>query len=621
MQCVRDRVGMIGSVMFAALVLGAGCAAPERDPGVVADARAIAGSGVDDAPSHALYEREAVACDHLAASEAGARMLAMGGNAVDAAVAASFTLSVVRPYSCGIGGGGFMVIHLVDDPRTPAPDDAVSVSINYRERSPGAVGPEHFVDLPEGASTSTGHAVAVPGTVAGLLLALEEFGTLDRRTVLAPAIEAAERGYAVGSSGRDAARRLHEALGAEGATLGSASPRQHAWLLERFAPGAEAVRNPEQARALRLIAERGAPAFYEGPIARAVMEAVQEAGGVMTLEDLAGYEPTVGPALTAEVELGEETLTLVTMPPPSSGGVAMIQTLGVLKHYEAQMQGHVQRGPMSAASPDNPEYGHALIESWRHAFADRARWLADPAFVAVPLGAMLDDGRLEAAAHRLHPEKTFPAERYGVYLPPASARAQQLPDDAGTSHLSVVDRFGNAVACTETINLEFGSKVVVTEFGFALNNEMDDFLTRPGEANTFGLVQSRRNLPEPGKRPLSSMTPTVVLGVDGGVRAVAGASGGPRIITATLQALVNALNFKMRADEAIAQPRVHQQWQPVTVYYEPAIDGGLLSGLEERGHELIEREAPIGVVQMIVREGKAWHAASDPRKGGAPAGR
>jgi len=537
---------------------------------------------------------QVVAADHPDASRAGAEILAQGGNAVDAAVATSFALSVVRPYSCGIGGGGFMVIYLPDDPT----HGTVSTAINYRETAPGAVGSDYYEKLDDPLTSQFGgRAVAVPGTVAGLLTALDRYGTLDRATVLAPAIRLAEHGYTIDEHRMGAVEAVSERL------------HKHGWesrfapLAQRFLHGVhegDLATNPEQAEVLRRIAEFGRDGFYAGETAEAIIDAVRADGGDLSLDDLANYEPVEVEPLRFEID----GRTFLAMPPPSSGGITMAQALTIRELASERLD------------PFTPgERAHILVESLKHAFADRARWLGDPAFVAVPVAALLDPAYLAHRAAMINPDRTFPPERYAPDEPVAPI------EDSGTSHFCVVDRFGGAVACTETINLRFGSLVCPPTLGFALNDEMDDFTTRPGEPNAFGLVQSERNLPEPGKRPLSSMSPTIVLDDDGEVLALAGASGGPRIITGTLQVLLDVLEADMGAVEAVSVPRLHHQWLPDAVYYEPAYDADVLLALHARGHELRQRPT-VGECQLIrrSRDGRGWEAASDPRKGGQPAG-
>lgn len=570
-------------------------AACSTAPGVRVEAPIVASNA-----SAALFPRGCVAADQPLASRAGARMLAMGGNAVDAAVAASFALSVVRPYSCGIGGGGFMVIHLGE-----GPGDTRSIALNYREVTPSGVDPLFYERAPDAdASTRGGTAAAVPGTVAGLLHALERYGTLNRATVLAPAIEAARDGFVAdehfAAAARGAARKFQE------------HPEyraRFAFVWERFLRRGEiaagdVIRNPEQARALGLIARDGAAAFYRGEIARAIVAAVRRDGGVMTMDDLGAYP--VGESKPLSFRYGGRRF--LVMPPPSSGGTAMAEALGVLER-------------LPSTGDDEATRLHELAEAFRHAFADRAEWLADTAFEEVPVTRLMSEDYLLSLAARVRADRAGKPEEYG------SRRAATMTapvEDGGTSHLCAVDRWGNAVACTETINLEFGSMLAVSEFGFCLNNEMDDFLTRRGEANAFGLTQSDRNLPAPGKRPLSSMSPTIVLGEDGRVEAVAGASGGPRIITATTQALLNVLVRGMDAQESVGSPRLHHQWMPDRLELERAyraIEGAeaTAAALRARGHA-VEFTGGEANVQLIRRVEKGWEAACDPRKGGRPAG-
>ena len=550
---------------------------------------ACAPSGVRSAEGFsATFKHAAVAADHPMASEAGARMLARGGNAVDAAVAASFTLSVVRPYSCGIGGGGFMVIHLPDDP-THGP---VSTAINYRETSP--VGPD-FYESTGASSTVGGAAVGVPGTVPGLLYALERYGTLPLAEVIAPARAAAERGFVVDDHYAGMAAGLIRRFEAEPAMKSRFPLVWERFLCAGRVRVGDRIVNPAQGRALALIERHGQAAFASEHMGEAVVEAANRLGGQLTVGMLLGYEPVEVRPLIVEVA----GLTFICMPPPSSGGTTIAQTMAILGALGVDPGDPVDTGPER----------HRLVEALKHAFADRSRWMADPAFEPVPTGAMLDPANIRRIAGSIGGTTREPAA-YGT--------PDVLPEDGGTSHVSAVDRWGGAVACTESINLEFGSLVGVDAFGFVLNNEMDDFTTRRGRPNAFGLTQSDRNLPALGKRPLSSMSPTIVLD-DRGVLAVGGASGGPRIITGTLQALLNALSG-MDAGAAVAAPRLHHQWLPDRVGLEPAA-GAWGEDLASRGHAIGELDG-VGNVQLIVRDRSwaGWQAASDPRKGGRPAG-
>lgn len=531
---------------------------------------------------HGVFAHGAVAADHHLASRAGADMLARGGNAVDAAVAASFTLAVVRPYSCGLGGGGFMVIHLPDDP-THGP---VTTAINYRETSP--VGPDFF-ERTGLSSTIGGAAVGVPGTMAGLLHALDAYGTLDRATVLAPAIRAATHGFEVDAHYLNAATGLIERFERNPAWKDRFPLVWQTYLRHGRVQIGDRITNPALANALRACIDWETAGADVG---EAIVRAVTADNGAMTIDHWNAYRPVEVEPLRITIA----GLDLLCMPPPSSGGTTIIQTLAIMAAL-----GMDPRDPI-----DTDDERHRFVEALRHAFADRARWLADPAFSPVPVDAMLAPANIARMAS-LVGERARPASDYGTH--------DALPDDAGTSHLSAVDRWGGAVACTETINLEFGSLLDVPGFGIILNNEMDDFTTVRGRANAFGLTQSDRNLPQIGKRPLSSMSPTIVLEA-GQVRVVVGASGGPRIITGTAQVLLAAVSGS-NAGDAVAAPRIHHQWMPDRVEVEAGAGWG--EGLAARGHTVLERPAGSNV-QVIRREGRRWQAASDPRKGGRPAG-
>jgi gamma-glutamyltranspeptidase / glutathione hydrolase len=574
-------------------------------------------------PEHPSFVRTfsggAVAADHAVASRAGADMLRRGGNAVDAAVAASFALSVVRPFSCGIGGGGFMVVRFTEpslvarfsEPGGAGP--AIEVALNYREQAPACAGPEYYerlVPTRPDAATRGGTAVAIPGTTHGLLHALATYGTLDRTTVLAPAIEAAEKGFVVDEAYMRAVR--DDVLPAFDKDPALRTRFAFVWsrfLREGKVALGDTITLPEQAAALRLIAERGAEAFTTGPLADAIVASISKDGGGLTHADLASFRvQTLEPLRTEWMGC-----RVFTMPPPSSGGLVLAQVFATLAKRPTPPE------KLADLGHNSPAYIHLVSEASKHAFADRARWLADPAFVTLPMNDLLDSAMLAARARMIKPGEVLPDDAYGWRPGPA---AKPL-DDGGTSHVSVVDAKGNAVACTETINLVFGSWLAVEGYGFCLNNEMDDFLTVRGKPNAFGLAQADANLPAPGKRPLSSMTPTILVNADGTVRAVVGASGGPRIISGTLQAILNHTVFGMDAGEAVRMPRFHHQWNPATLGLEPELARSPEPGaaLAAWGHSIKPRAwADVGVVQIITASPAGWTAASDPRKGGVPDG-
>ena len=622
------------------------------------------------------FRKGAVAADHELASLAGLEILKDGGNAVDAAVATSFMLSVVRPYSCGIGGGGFMVIHLGDRSDTPG-----DYAVNYRETAPGAVTAGYYLNHPDPLASRVGATAAgVPGNVAGLLHAQEKFGRLDRKSVLKPAIRAATKGFLADEDYIRVSRSL------------IADFRERPEYQQRFAfvwtrylregnvKLGDRITNPEQAAALTLIAEHGTDGFYRGPLAEAIVTSAQADGGTLTLGDLAAYAPDEVAPLTFSFD----GRTIVTMPPPSSGGVAMAEalkiysamepraaevpgaarSLAILREYAEKAQ-HPREGrdivqsagaaigrffftqAILAEIRQSPYVLHPLTEAFKHAFADRAEWLGDPAFVDVPVARLTSDAYAAERAATFDPAHTLTPDKYGTRAPSTAEPAA----DHGTSHFSVIDRWGNAVACTETINTEFGSLLAVEPYGFVLNNEMDDFTTRPGKPNAFGLIQSPRNAPAPGKRPLSSMTPTIALRADGTVEAVLGASGGPRIITATTQVLLHALRDREALPAAqlmVDEPRLHHQWSPDVLEIEgPVPESQILPGkmqalfngvslygargssieqdmpladrMRDLGHT-VKKAASRAVVQLILRRPDGTlDAASDPRKGGKPA--
>lgn len=568
----------------------------------------------DSATFSGTFAKHAVAADHPLASQAGAEILAIGGNAVDAAVATSFALSVVRPFSCGIGGGGFMVIHLRQHPRMKIGVDGFRTTFNYRESCPAGVGPDYFEKLDEQASTIGAKAVATPGSVAGLLRALSAYGTMERSAVLAPAIALARGGFIVDEAYAKAAAEVIEKFEKNPAWKARFAFIWQRLLNEGRVAKGDRIKLPEQAEALELIARDGAAAFYEGPIAEAILKATRSDGGALSAEDLKAYQPVEQEPLVFNFD----GRTFLTMNLPSSGGVAMAQTLGLLERVKIAEVAKERGGfaaPVMALT----------AEAFKHAYADRARWLGDAQSAAQNVPKILAPANLDAIAKRVKIGRTGPSESYGTKLPGAAGAGK---DDAGTSHLCVIDAQGNAVSCTETINLEFGSLLAVPEFGFVLNNEMDDFAARAGKPNAFGLTQGASNRPGPGKRPLSSMSPTIVLGRKGAepVKAelVAGASGGPRIISATTQVVMMALLLDMPADQAVAHGRIHHQWSPNLLEVEANIDErweglAVRDWMRKLGHQLA-KEPKHAAVQLIKRTPKGLQAASDPRKGGAPAG-
>ena len=543
-----------------------------------------------------VHDNGAVAADHPIASQVGVSVLRQGGNAVDSAVATSFCLAVVRPFSCGLGGGGFMVVW---DPSTQE-----AHALNYRETSPAVVGYDYYTDdaldsIKHPVARYGVHATGTPGTVAGLLAAHERLGSLPLDDLLAPAVELAMNGFVVDASYVAAAAHVGE-IRRRYPSLESASQ----WVWENLCDSGlikvgDTVRQPALGETLRTIARGGLGAWQAGPCME-IADYMKVNEGPLAAADMLSYSPRwLEPIIVEDILDG---YTLLAMPPPSSGGIAMAQVLQIFDSLieEYELDDH-----------ESDAYIHLLAESMKHAFADRAEHLADDAFEPVPRDRLLSVEYIDSLRSSIDPSLTKDPMQYGSIMPP--------PDDEGTSHLSVIDRNGMAVACTETINSAFGSLVAVPSCGIILNNQMDDFTTVPGTANMYGLRQSDRNLPAAGKRPLSSMSPTILLH-DGRVAMIAGASGGPRIITGTTQVILNILKGRMEPVEAVARPRFHHQWMPERLYLEADLESTeLIRLLRERGHEVTRRDS-VGTVQVIAIDDDGIKPASDPRKGGQPAG-
>ncbi len=524
-----------------------------------------------------------VAAEHRLASAAGVEILARGGNAVDAAVAAALAVGVVNPSSCGIGGGGFMVIFDRASRQVHA--------LDYRETAPAAAHRDMYVrdgEVVAGASTVGGLAVATPGDLAGAVAALERFGSLPLSVVAQPAIRLAREGFAVeehlaGSiAGKLEEIRRHPALAA-------------ILLRPDGSPVAEGerLRQPDLARTLEAAAADAGADFYRGAVAEAIVAAVRASGGVLDASDLRQYRPIWRRPVRGRFD----GYDIFSMPPPSSGGGVLLSVLEI-----------IDRDDLRSLEHNSPTYLHLLAEALQFAFADRAADYGDPDFVTVPLDQLLAPDLARRRRHRLSAARTQPPSFYGGFA---------TADDGGTSHLSVVDAAGNAVALTTSINTGFGSKVAVPGTGIILNNTMDDFSARPGVPNVYGLLGSEANAIAPRKRPLSSMTPTIVLR-DGTVAAVAGGSGGPLIITGTLQALLNVVVFEFDAAAAVSAPRLHHQWMPPVLMLESGIPEIEDFPLRRLGHR-IHRSPRGAAVQLIRQVPGGYAAASDPRKGGLAA--
>jgi gamma-glutamyltranspeptidase / glutathione hydrolase len=547
-----------------------------------------------------------VATDEELGSEAGVEILKRGGNAVDAAVAVAFALAVVEPAAGNIGGGGFMLVRLASGKTT---------FLDYREVAPGKATRDMYIGkdgkLDEEASVIGYRSVAVPGTVAGLALALKTYGSMKFADVMAPAIRLAENGFPI-------SKRLAHEFEAERTVLQRFALSRRIFLNDgkMFQPG-DTLRQPELAATLKRIARNGAAEFYSGETARAIVDDMSRLGGLLTLEDLAKYQPKVREVLHAKYETSGHAWEVLTSPPPSSGGVAIIEALNML-----------QTVPLKGW--DDVESVHLVAEILRRVFADRAAYLADPDYSSVPVAGLTDPCYAKEVFTTVDPQhassskviKAGNPHTCGVAASNSSSPETlvSLGEGPHTTHFSVVDAAGNAVASTYTLNDSYGSRVT-SSAGFLLNDEMDDFTTQPGVPNAlFGLVQSEANAIAPGHRPLSSMTPTILLR-DGKLSFVTGSPGGPGIISATLLSVLNWMRLDMEPQAAINAPRFHHQWIPDRIFMERAFPDSLEAALNARGHAT-RRVGHIGLVNAIAIDPATGDrlGAADPRHEGAAVG-
>ena len=562
-----------------------------------------------------------VVSDEKLASEVGIEIMKNGGNAVDAAIAVAFALAVVEPEAGNIGGGGFMLVRLAKG-RTGF--------VDYREVAPKKASRDMYVRA-DGSFDSQAplvgyRAVAVPGTVAGLALALKTYGTKNLADVIAPAIRLAE-GFPV-------SERLAGLFHENGEVLAKFPTSRRIFLKDGayFAPG-DIFRQPELAATLRRIAKNGPDEFYRGQTARDLADEMRREGGLIGFDDLAQYKAAIRQPLTASYDVRGHKWELITSPPPSSGGVATIEALNIL-------------APLELKGWDDPDSVHWVIEAMRRVFADRAAYLADPDFANIPVRGLTSTCYADAERRTIDTKLASDSQKVTAGNPaaygssysssggcaPAASDAKPVNSHMAaasalaevmrgrhTTHFSVVDPAGNAVSNTYTINDFFGSGVTSTD-GFLLNNEMDDFTTHPGHPNMYGLVQSEANAVAPGKRPLSSMMPTILLR-DGQLSFVTGSPGGPTIISATLLSILNWMRLGLDAQAAINAPRFHHQWLPDAVVFEPGLPEAVIKELAGRGYHFAPNPHWIGEVEAIGIDPATGErlGAADPRRNGAAA--
>ncbi|HTM12633.1 MAG TPA: gamma-glutamyltransferase [Bryobacteraceae bacterium] len=526
-----------------------------------------------------------VVADDPLAADVGVAVLKSGGNAVDAAVAVGFALAVTHPFAGNLGGGGFMLVRFAD---------GRSTFIDFRERAPERATRNMYLDTqgnPTQDSVDGWRSVGVPGTVRGFELAQSKYGNQKWGELIAPAIELASKGYALSYKSAELLRS------ARNLARDSESKR----ILQKggsYYDAGEVLVQPELAATLKRIGNSGAREFYEGETAHRLVSEMTAHGGLLTLADLQGYRAVERTPLTGAYR----GLTIITAPLPSSGGIGILQMLGMLEG-----SGYGKAGPGAAATI------HYTAEVMRRYFADRSQYLGDSDFVKVPVKGLLDPAYIRERRASINPDQATPSDQINPGKPLGREGSE-------TTHYSVVDAAGNAVAVTYTLNNGYGSGVTVPGLGFLLNDEMDDFTAKPNTPNMFGLVQGEANAIEPRKRPLSAMTPTIVVR-DGKPFMVLGAPGGPRIVTAVLQVLLNVIDFRMNIQDAVDAPRFHHQWKPDKLYLEAGISPDTVALLEDMGHQVDDSPGLVlARVNAILNDGGWLQGAADTRWVGKAAG-
>ena len=525
-----------------------------------------------------------VSSQRMLSSQIGAQILSQGGNAVDAAVATGIALAVTLPRAGNLGGGGFMLVHMANSDQT--------IAIDYREMAPKAAHRDMYLDENgdvDNKKARFSHAsIGVPGTVAGLAHALEKYGTMSWKEVLAPAIKLAEEGILVSYDTSESFKSRQKLLTANEATA-------QTFFKKNGVPyeAGEVLVQSDLAKTLKHLAEHGPEEFYQGKIAELIAEDMEKHDGLITLEDLANYK-VVEREVVRTTYRGYE---VVSMPPTSSGGVHVAQMLNILEQYPVKENG--------SGSAQNI---HLLAESMKLAYADRSEYLGDPDHVDVPIKGLTSKAYAQELAAKISLNKALPSSK----IKPGKPAPYESPE---TTHFSVMDKFGNAVANTYTLNFSYGSGIVIPSTGIIMNNVMDDFSSKPGVPNGFGLIGGEANSIQPTKRPLSTMTPTMIL-KDGEPFVVLGSPGGSRIITTVLQVVMNIIDHDMNIAEAVHAPRIHHQWLPDQLELEPGFSPDTVKILELYGQNVKAGRA-MGSVQTIMHKNGYFYGISDPRRPGA----
>lgn len=521
-----------------------------------------------------------VASQEALATQIGVDILEQGGNAVDAAVAVGYALAVTLPRAGNLGGGGFMLVYLADKKQV--------IAIDYREKAPESAERDMFLDenaeVIQNLSTYHGLAVGTPGTVMGLEHARKKYGRLSREKLIAPAIKLAKEGIIVTPD-------LANSLNAMKTRLSHWPETRRIFYKQAGTPyqAGERLTQTDLAKTLTTISEQGEKGFYQGAVAKGIINSVTQAGGVLTMQDLAHYNVVERQAIT-DTYRGYQVFS---MPPPSSGGIHIVQMLNMLEHYDLTEMGH-----------NSAQHIHTLVETMRRAYADRSLHLGDTDFVSVPTDVL--------TSKRYAKQLVAGIDNEHASLSTTIQPTTELPYESDqTTHYSVVDKWGNAVSNTYTLNFSYGTGMVAQGTGVLLNNEMDDFSVKPGHANGYGLIGGEANAIAPGKRPLSSMSPTIIL-KDQTLFMVTGTPGGARIITTTLQVISNVIDHQMNIADATAAPRIHHQWFPDYIRMESGINKDSIQLLEAKGH-VLKTQSSMGSVQSIISNEKGLYGASDPR--------
>ncbi len=516
------------------------------------------------------------------ATKAGLEVLKEGGNAVDAAVTMGFVMAVTFPRAGNLGGGGFMMVLNKES-------DEI-IAIDYREKAPKAATKDLFLDetgnVDKEKSRHSIYSAGVPGTVAGLALALEKYGTITLKEALEPAIRLAKKGFPVSYEFRESLKDSKEYMKRSSESLSNYYKEDGS----NFEVG-EVLKQKNLAWSLKQIKKHGPKTFYEGKVADKIVDFMEAENGLITKDDLKSYEPKTRKPITGSYK-GYE---IYSIPPPSSGGVHIIQMLNILEQFPLNTYGH-----------NSADYIHLVSEVMKLAYADRSKYLGDPDFVDVPIKELTSKEYAKKLSKKIKLKKATPSKK----IKPGKI----ISEGPSTTHFSVMDKYGNVVSNTYTLNFSYGSKISVPGTGILLNNEMDDFSAKAGVPNAYGLIGGEFNSIEPEKRMLSSMSPTIVL-KDGKPFLATGSPGGSRIITTVLQIILNTATNDMNISEATHAPRFHHQWFPDKLFVENGISKDTLNILEKRGHK-IEKNRTIGSAQSIVKIGNYFYGSTDPRRPG-----